>query len=102
MPKEDTQFKKGQSGNPGGRPKRAWTWAGLIQEAVEDKAKDGTEIKVHVARSLVAKALQGDIAAQKEIMNRMDGFPMQPTDISSLGDKLENIIIYRPKRPSDK
>lgn len=82
-------FIKGVSGNPGGRPKREWTWGGLLTEAMEEMltAKDGTKAKAKdfVIKRLVKMAIDGDIQAQKEIMNRMEGFPAQSTDITSGG-----------------
>ena len=85
-------FQPGQSGNPGGRPKREWTWSSLIAEEMEKvlTAKDGTKDKTKnfVAKRLVKMAIDGDIMAQKEIMNRMDGNPTQHTDITTQGRPL--------------
>lgn len=79
-------FQKGQSGNPGGRPKRDWTWSGLIAQELENEltAKDGTKgkYKDFVVKRLVRMAIDGDIQAQKEIMNRMDGMPKQSIEHS--------------------
>lgn len=79
-------FQKGQSGNPGGRPKREWTWSGLIADELENEliAKDGTKgkYKDFVVKRLVRMAIDGDIQAQKEIMNRMDGMPKQGIELS--------------------
>ena len=89
-------FKKGQSGNPGGRPKRDWTWSGELQKAVEEMAKDGKDIKYHVVRSLLAEALKGNINAQRELMNRMDGMPQQ--DVTSGGESIQSVIVYKPEK----
>ena len=87
-PKPSASWKKGQSGNPNGRPKREWTWNGVLQDAVEKSEKDGIPVKVHVAEALVQAAITGNIQAIKELMNRMDGMPQQPTDITSGGKEL--------------
>ena len=89
-------FKKGQSGNPGGRPKRDWTWSGELQKAVEEMAKDGQAIKFKVVRSLLAEALKGNINAQRELMNRMDGMPQQ--DVTSGGESIQSVIVYKPEK----
>lgn len=76
------KFVKGESGNPKGRPKRDWTWSGVLENAVERINEDsGKSVKEEVADSLVREALKGNILAQKELMNRMDGMPSQPTEI---------------------
>lgn len=85
MPSTDTQFKPGESGNPGGRPKRGWNWAKLFEQAVEEEltTKDGTitaQAKQFIVKKLVRMAVDGDMSAVKEIMNRMDGMPKQSID----------------------
>lgn len=74
-------FPKGVSGNPGGRPKREWTWAGLLAEAVEEEltSKDGIKDKAKqfIMKRLVRMAIDGDIQAIRELTNRMDGMPVQ-------------------------
>ena len=89
----DTQFKPGQSGNPAGRPKRDWTWAGVLENAVEKAEESGKTVKEIVAESLVKEAIKGNVMAQKEIMNRMDGMPQQSTDITSGGEPLQMITL---------
>ena len=93
MPKVSTSYKPGQSGNLNGRPKKEWTWRGLIVEAMEEIEAEGKPIKKHVAKALASKALQGDVQAIKEIGNRIDGMPKQSTDITSGGEKLPIPIL---------
>ena len=45
-------FKKGQSGNPNGRPKKAWTMKSLIEKALEEQGQSGVPKKVLIARKL--------------------------------------------------
>ena len=92
MTNVSTQFKKGQSGNPGGRPKREWSWSGLLEKVGEEiEPKSGQKFKDLVTRRLWVDAVNGSLGAQKEILNRMDGMPKQSTDITSGGEKLQNI-----------
>lgn len=96
---KDYGFKPGQSGNPGGRPKRGWSWASLFEEAAEEEltTKDGKitdKAKKFIAKKIVRMAVDGDIAAIKEIINRMDGMPQQkltiyPGDVNDLLDTIE-------------
>ena len=80
------RFQPGVSGNPGGRPKREWTWAGLLEDAVNEmlESKDGTKIeaKKAIAKRIARMAVEGDIMAQREIMNRMEGMPKQGVEHS--------------------
>lgn len=101
MAKVSTSWKKGQSGNPKGAPKRAWTWAGELQKAVEKAAADGRPIKEIIANSLLKEALKGNVAAHKAIMDRMDGMPQQ--DVVSAGEKIEplKIIVVEDKQHED-
>ena len=86
-------FTKGDKNiNRKGQPKRNWTWAGVLEKAVEAKAKDGKSIKVHIANSLLAEALKGNVVAQKELMNRMDGMPQQGVEHSG---NIEGLIIVK-------
>lgn len=75
-------FKPGQSGNPGGRPKRGWSWGDLLQKALELEAKDGRPQKEHVAEMMVEKALKGDARAFEVIADRMEGKPKQSVDMN--------------------
>ena|SRR5690348_14960093 len=60
------KWRPGQSGNPGGRPKSK-----PFKEALEAIIK---ETGLHgAAAALVAKANTGDVAALKEIADRLDG-----------------------------
>lgn len=61
MPKKDTQFKPGQSGNPGGRP------AGSGNEIRAQLTEAWEEIKP----VLLKKALDGDMAAIRIVAERV-------------------------------
>jgi len=102
-------FKKGESGNPGGRPKKDWTWASLIEEAVEEEytTKDGLRTdkgKKFIAKKLVHMAIDGDIQAIKEISNRMDGLPAQSMDFTTGGQPFElpDILVQKIDQIYDK
>jgi hypothetical protein len=68
-------FRKGQSGNPGGRPKQK-EFRDALNLAL--KRADGDKRFLNrVAESLVAKAVAGDVSAIREIADRIDGKPAQ-------------------------
>lgn len=86
-PNPTYKFPPGESGNPGGRPKRGWNWSKLFEEAVDEEltTKDGkmtAQAKQFIVKKLVRMAVDGDMAAVKEIINRMDGMPKQSTEHS--------------------
>lgn len=79
MPKEDTQFKPGQSGNPAGRPKGSKNFTTKVREALEKISKnDGCTYEEALIKSIIAKAIiDGDTRSQKLIWNYLDGMPQQ-------------------------
>jgi hypothetical protein len=70
-PPEHTRFKKGRSGNPSGRPKRAaghkQTVARILQEPVTTRTKDGRKKRLTTQEAILLrlkqKALDGDVRA---------------------------------------
>lgn len=87
--------------NPGninkkGRPKREWTWAGLLEQAAEE-TKDAKTRKQIVTEKLYELAEKGDMTAIKEVMNRTDGMPKQSTDVTTGGEKLNAIEMSDEK-----
>jgi len=74
--------------NKKGAPRREWTWAGLLADALEKEFASTSgkmgQAKKLITEKIVRMAIAGDITAQKEIMNRMDGMPKQSTEIGGL------------------
>jgi hypothetical protein len=89
-PLKRLEWKKGQSGNPSGRPKRSWTVKSLIEAALDEKddVTGETNRKVLINK-LVSMAKRGDIIAIKEINNRLDGTPIASVDVTSDGQPIE-------------
>jgi len=66
------RFQKGLSGNPGGKPKRAKLFERELLAALKEAGTDGEKLQM-VARSLVDQAIAGNVAAIREIADRVDG-----------------------------
>ena len=65
---------KGQSGNPGGRPKRDR----IISQRILAELTDYDGAKLHrLANALLERALGGDITAIREVIDRVEGKPTQ-------------------------
>lgn len=79
MPKEDTQFKKGVSGNPKGRPLKEYCLTDILKEQGDknDPANDRIKRKEAIAQKLWDMAMEGDVTALKYIYDRIDGKPLQ-------------------------
>ena len=82
-------FKKGQSGNPNGRPKSSKLFKDALNLAVHERVDEkplrgvetGDKTKLRrVAEALVEKAMSGDIPAIREVADRLDGKALQATD----------------------
>ena len=105
-PNPTYKIPKGVSGNPNGRPPRAWTWAGLIEQFAEELSEDGkNKQKDAVVKAVFKRARQGDVVAAKELWNRTDGMPTQKVEqdvniksIQKIEDTLQSLGI--PNDPS--
>lgn len=71
-------WKPGQSGNPGGRPKKQSITEELERLLAEEAPNSGGRAWVVViAEALLQKARKGDVRAFAELANRMEGKPRQ-------------------------
>jgi hypothetical protein len=76
-------WKPGQSGNPGGRPKRDAITAAL-REQLESQTEDTTgSVADAIAAVLVKRALGGDVRAIREIADRTEGRPRQQIKVEA-------------------
>jgi hypothetical protein len=106
-PPKATRWKPGQSGNPKGRPK------GSLNLATDLSAELGEQITVHddgkprritkqraLVKSLMAKALQGDVRATTALLSlyaRIIAEPGDDEDRSIQDDELQIIRRFGPQ-----
>ncbi len=94
--------KGGFGDNPGninkeGRPPRGWSWKDVLEEIAEEMAPveiDGKSLTFRqaVGNRLWLEAVNGNIAAIKELFTRMDGLPRIEIDHSGRVDTGSNKV----------
>jgi hypothetical protein len=80
-----TRWKPGQSGNPGGRPKRM-PLTDVTREKLPQKIPDDPQGRTYaeaIVDKLIAMAIGGDIAAIRELHDRAEGKARQTIDLGS-------------------
>jgi ribosomal protein L17 len=72
-------YKKGQSGNPLGRPKKGETPTDLLREKVEIPKTAAAKMarKEKIVEKLISLAEAGDLSALKYLFDRLDGRPKE-------------------------
>lgn len=85
-PPVHSRWKKGQSGNPKGRPKLPDIAEALARVLADEK--DGRTALEQTLLALRAKAVKGDIRAAEALLDRAFGKPKQSVDHTTGGDKL--------------
>lgn len=70
-------WEEGQSGNPGGRPKRVKIWHEALIRAIKRRQHVDPQALEKLADKLLEGIDKGDIAAMREFADRVDGKPPQ-------------------------
>lgn len=95
--KHSGMFQKGQSGNPGGRPKSGESLSSILRKKMDQVITvDGQEItaKEMIAIRLLELAInKKDLNALKYCFDRIDGTPKLLQEISGNADNPLNIAI---------
>jgi hypothetical protein len=99
---KDWLFKKGQSGNPAGRPKGTRNFETDFDEAVEELAKENGMTRSEARKLLLKVAFKqaqgGNFSFYKDIHDRIYGQPKSNVDITSGDEKITlNIIDFKKK-----
>jgi hypothetical protein len=74
-------FKKGESGNPNGRPKKLPELDKLLADVLGEE-KDGITAGEAILKALRAKASKGDVRAAEVLLDRAYGKAKQTMDVS--------------------
>ena len=108
LPPIETRWKKGQSGNPLGRPKKVTGMVDLLEELLNTVCPGDPENRTYahqLMRSLMHQGLKGNLAALKEILNRVNGrvpFPIErivadPDQTNPQGARYARYAQARPR-----
>jgi hypothetical protein len=89
IPEGAKPFKKGQTGNPNGRPKLPDLKEAMAKVLAEEK--DGMSALEAILKALRSKAAKGDVRAAQELLDR--GFGRAKQEIEHTGDAFENVTI---------
>jgi len=98
------RWKKGESGNPAGRPKGSKNYRILFREAYVAIAKDlrlGKDpdaLLVEILKRGIKEALKGNYSFYKDIMDRLYGKPKIETNVNLREEKLaeleEKLLVW--------
>ena len=86
---EPHRFKKGQSGNPKGRPKKLPALDVLMAEVLGDTTR-GKDYATAILEAMRRKALKGDTKAAEILLDRAYGKPKQSHDLQG------NLAVQAP------
>ena len=89
------RWKKGESGNPKGRPKKIPELRELLANVLGDE-KDGKTAAEAILMALRNKAIKGDVRAAELLLDRAYGKARQDFDMN-----IGITEVLRPKAPED-
>jgi len=97
---ESHKFKKGQTGNPNGRPKGSRSLTTILREYMDKELEINDPITKKLVNKrigdivnlkLIANAIKGDQQAIKMVFERLDGMPTQKVDVSAVVTEMPTI-----------
>lgn len=94
-------FKKGQSGNPAGKPKGTVSLKTKLKIALEKiHAGTGTRNDELLIQAMMKDGIKTDGQSRRMIWQYIEGMPVQ--DITSGGEKIETVVAFNYTKPDDK
>ncbi|MPZ13971.1 MAG: hypothetical protein GEU73_06040 [Chloroflexi bacterium] len=85
---------RGQSGNPAGRPRKDDPITQAIRSTLREKDGPST-YRVLLARKLVQMAVGGDLAAAREVLDRVEGKPTERREVTGADGSALALLITR-------
>jgi hypothetical protein len=104
MPKpeniEPHKFKKGQTGNPNGRPRKLPELDKLLADVLGEE-KDGVTAGEAILKAIRARAAKGDVRAAELLLDRAYGKPKQSIDNNITTTEPLVIVLTEPSQPNE-
>jgi hypothetical protein len=104
MPKpeniEPHKFKKGQTGNPNGRPRKLPELDKLLADVLGEE-KDGITAGEAILKAIRARAAKGDVRAAELLLDRAYGKPKQSIDNNITTTEPLVIVLTEPSQPNE-
>ena len=88
-------YAKGQSGNPNGRPKTGAAMTDLLRKELNKAGEDKIPLKKKLVKTLIDKAIEGDPACLKYIIDRLDGKPTETITASVQGNIINTETVMK-------
>jgi hypothetical protein len=83
-------FKPGESGNPGGRPKKP------IKERLLQRLREDDAVLADLVEAILAKARTGDVQAFNSIRDTIEGRPVQAVESTgSDGGEIQSRLLIK-------
>ena len=105
MPKpeniEPHKFKKGQTGNPKGRPRKLPELSVLLADVLGEQTKEGLTAAEDILRAMYARARKGDTRAAELLLDRAYGKPKQSIDNNITTTEPLVIVRTEPSKPNE-
>ena len=94
--KIEPRWKKGETGNPNGRPRKLPELTKLMADILGDE-KNGLTTAERILKAIEAKALKGDIKAAEMLLDRGYGKPKQTQETNITSSEPLVIVLKEPK-----
>lgn len=98
--KIEPRWKKGESGNPNGRPRKLPELDKLLADVLGEE-KDGITAGEAILKALRAKASKGDVRAAEVLLDRAYGKPKQSIDNNITTTEPLVIVRTEPSKPNE-
>jgi hypothetical protein len=93
-------FKKGQSGNPKGRPKKIPELDKLLADVLGEE-KNGLTAAEAILKALLMKATKGDVRAAEVLLDRAYGKSKQSIDHTTNGESVNILSLGSGIKPDE-